>query len=188
MRKLFIVLAILTSAVLQAQDKFNPEIKQGSKLSYLVNVNGQEIPLIISYDSIATDYLKMGWSIQDMGSGTWISKKNSIENGTRGWWDEPAPGMDTELSDDQTILMLSRSQWKSLQDDKKFEYDMQAFSPMTATEQQLLKIDNKIIDALMVQGQNGSTRLWVLNNPSLPIILKIEGNTMGPDLWLHSIE
>jgi hypothetical protein len=188
MRKLFIVLAILTSAVVQAQDKFNPEIKQGSKLTYMVNINGQDIPLTISYDSIATDYLKMGWTIQDMGSGAWITKKNSIENGSRGWWDEPAPGMDTELSDDQTILMLSRSQWKSLQDEKKFDYDMQTFSPMTATEQQFLKIDNKVVDALLVQGQNGSTRLWVLNNPSLPIILKIEGNTMGPDLGLHSIE
>lgn len=188
MRKLFIGLALLISAMVQAQDKFTPEIKQGSKLTYMVTVNGQEIPLVISYDSIANDYLKIGWSIQDMGTGTWITKKNSIDNGTRGWWDEPAPGVDTELSDDQTVLMLSKAQWKSLQSDKKFDYDMQSFSPLVATEEQFLKINNKVVDAVLVQGQNGTTRLWVLNNASLPVILKIEGNTMGPDLGVHSIE
>ncbi len=188
MKQLLILVVLFSAMIAQAQEKYAPKIKQGSRLTYVASVQGQEIPLEISYDSIGTDYLKMGWSIEGLGNGTWITKKNSIDNATRGWWDEPAAGVETELADDQTVLLLSRAQWKGLQNDKKIEYDMQTFTPVQANEQQLLKLDGKVVDALLLQGQNGSTRLWVLNDATLPVILKIEGNTLGPDLDLRSIQ
>ncbi len=188
MKKLLLALALFTAWGVHAQEKFKPEIKQGSKLTYLVNIQGQDIPLIVSYDSIATDYLKLGWNIESLGTGSWIAKKNSIDNATRGMWDEPAPGVDAEISDDQSVLMLSKAQWKSLKENNKFDYDLQSFVPQEATESDQLMLNDKPVDVLLVKGENGSTRLWILNNESLPLILKIEGNTMGPDLGVSSIE
>jgi hypothetical protein len=188
MKKLLTLFATIIALGSFAQDKFKPEIKQGTQLTYMVAVQGQELPLLISMDSVTNDYIKMGWNIEQLGKGSWIMKKNSLENAKRAWWEEPMPDAEQEVADEQLVLLLSRSQWKGATTDKKFEYDMQSFTPINPDEKMMLKIDNKVVDALVFQGENGSTRLWVLNDPIRPMILKIEGNTMGPDLSVNSIK
>ncbi|MGZ5254012.1 MAG: hypothetical protein ACXWV4_06590 [Flavitalea sp.] len=188
MKKLFFALTMMISIGALSQDKMKPEIKQGTQLTYIVNVQGQELPLLISLDSVATDYIKMGWNIEQLGTGSWIMKKNSLDKATRAWWEEPAPGAEQEVADEQLVLLLSKAQWEGITGSKKFDYDLQSFTPITPTEQQVLKLNNKVIDALVFQGENGSTRLWILNDPIRPMILKIEGNTMGPDLTVSEIK
>lgn len=188
MKKILLGLSMMISIGAFAQDKMKPEIKQGTKLTYMVNVQGQELPLFISLDSIGTDYIKMGWNIEQLGSGAWIMKKNSLDKATRAWWEEPAPGAEQEVADEQLVLLLSKAQWEGITGAKKFDYDLQSFTPITPTDQQLIKLNDKVVDALVFQGENGSTRLWILNDAARPMILKIEGNTLGPDLAVTEIK
>ena len=117
MKKFFLLAALLTSLISFSQDSYKPAIKKGSKLKYLAHVDGQDIPMLLSFDSISTTYLKLGWEIDGYGAGSWVMSAKSLESSTSGYWGNPS-----------------------------------------------------------------GTKIWVLNDPAMPLLLKIEGNTKGPDL------
>ena len=187
MKNLLAALFALLSVSAFPQDKSAPTLKQGSKLAYVVHADGQDLDFFVSIDSASTDYLKLGWEISGMGSGGWIMKKNSLTKATNAFWDEPAAGLDTELPDDQNVITLSRLQWDAIQKEKRTVIDGQTYLVKTPSEQQLLKPGGKTLDAILLESENGSTRFWILNNPSFPFVLKIEGNPKNVDLDLKSI-
>lgn len=188
MKQVYLIIACLFSLAVSAQDKYVPVIQKGSKLNYVVHANGQEMPLMIAVDSSAADYVKLSWDLPGLGKGGWIMKKASLENAKRGWWDQPMTDMDMEIADDQNVLYFSRANWASLMQDKKAEFDRQIYSIQAASADQQLKLDGKTVDALLLQNQSGDSRIWLLNNANAPIILKIEGNSAGPDLEIRSVE
>jgi hypothetical protein len=188
MKKLLLLFGLMSALVSFSQDKYSPDLKQGAKLNYVVFTDNQELPLMISVDSLASDFVKLGWNIEGLGNGGWIMKQKSLQSANRGWWSEPMAGTDQELADEQTVLLFSKASWDALQKDKKADYDMQSFAVSELKDDQQLKLNGKPVDVLLLQGENGSTRIWLLNNAAFPAILKIEGNTFGPDLELRSIE
>jgi hypothetical protein len=153
-----------------------------------VHANGQDVSLFASIDSVSADYMKIGWSIDGLGTGAWIIKKSSLEKATNAYWDQPAPGIDTELPDDQSVLTLSKVQWASIKKDKKLLLDQQNFIVKNPSDQQLLKLKGRVLDAIMLEPDSGGERIWVLNNAWFPLIVKIEGNPKGIDLDLTSID
>jgi hypothetical protein len=188
MKKIIYALCLFFSGTSFAQEKFVPDIKKGTSLHYSAFVNGQNFPCTFSFDSVAADYVKIGWTVEGFGSGGWIMKKKSLDNGTRGFWSQPNPGMQEELGDDQTVLVFSHAQWDALQKEKKLNFDQQTYTLKTPSEQQQLKIAGKIVDAFLLENASATTRIWMLNNAAYPVMLKIEGNTLGADLTISSVE
>src|ERR1700704_2974575 len=91
---------LLLSLCSTAQEKYAPVIKQGTKLHYFVlTPDGQSVPFIASFDSVASDYIRLGWNIEGFGTGSWVMKKKSLEGATSGHWSQPAPGVTEELPD-----------------------------------------------------------------------------------------
>jgi hypothetical protein len=187
MRVLLFALLLTCSFAGMAQDKFNPTIKKGSKLSYALFTGGQTIPFSASIDSLGKEYVKIGWNIEGIGTGGWIMKKKSLESANKGYWSQPSPGSDEELGDDMTVMVLSKAQWDGLQQNKKFDYNEASFT-VKADGGTPLKIGGKIVDAIQVETAGGNTKLWVLNNPDFPALLKVEGNSHGVDLEISNIE
>jgi len=187
MKNIFLAVSALVSLSAVSQDKLNPAVKQGTKFTYVIHTGGQDYNFSASLDSVSANYVKMGWNIEGMGSGGWIMKKNSLEKATHGFWDQPTAGSDVDLSDDQAVLMLSKAQWQSLQKEKKITLDDQSFVVKTPTDQQLQKLNGKVLDVVLLEAANGY-RIWVLNNASFPMISKIEGNPRDIDLDLQSID
>src|SRR6266496_2277011 len=123
MKKFITGLCLLIAFATVAQEKYVPAIKQGSLLRYTASLNGQNFACAFSFDSVAADYVKIGWNVDVLGTGTWIMKKNSLENGTKRYTGQPVAGTQEEMPDDQTVLLLSRAQWTTLQKDKKVKFD-----------------------------------------------------------------
>jgi len=188
MKKIIFALSLFVAAASFAQDKFSPALKQGTKLNYAAMVNGQNFSCVFSLDSLTAGYVKIGWSVDGFGSGGWVMKSKSLESGNRGFWSQPTPGMVEDLADDQVTLLFSKAQWEMLQKDKKINFDQQTYTVKTPTEQQQFKISGKAVDAYYLESSNGSTHIWILNNAAIPLLLKIEGNTLGADLTLNSVE
>jgi hypothetical protein len=181
---------LLISFCSLAQEKYAPVIKQGTKFRYFVlTTDGQSVPFIASFDSVASDYIRIGWNIEGFGTGTWVMKKASLDGATIGHWSQPAPGVTDELPDNEAVLLFSKAQWQSLQKDQKFDFDQQTFTVKQANASQQLKVQGKLIDAIFLESSSRSTHMWMLNNSAFPVLLKIEGNTGGHvDLELLSIE
>jgi hypothetical protein len=188
MKKIILGLCLLMAGAVWAQDKYVPVIKQGTKLAYSAYVNGQAFPCTFSFDSVGAGYIKVGWNVEGFGNGTWVMKSKSLESGVKGLWGQPSPGTEEVLADDQTVLVFSKGQWDQLQKDKKIDFDNQSFTVKTPSGQQQLKIAGKPVDAFFAENAAGSTRIWILNNASFPVMLKIEGNNLGADLAINSVE
>jgi hypothetical protein len=188
MKKFLFLLFIVGCMSVKAQQNGLSAIQKGSKLNYIVYVNGDEVPLSVTLDSITTNYVKFGWSIAGYGSGGWIMKKPSLDKGNRNALEQPGLGMDTELRDNEVILLLSRATWASIQSEKKAEIDQQVFNLAKPASDQKLLINGKAVDALFVQNPTSGAKMWILNQPELPILLKIQGNAAGYDIELRSVE
>ena len=59
---------------------------------------------------------------------------------------------------------------------------------MPAAADNGFKIGEKPVDVIYLESGDKSSKLWVLNNPALPLMVKIVGNTGGPDFTLLSVE
>ena len=187
MRKILFALLLTSSFAGLAQDKLNPPIKKGSKFSYALFTGGQTIPFSASIDSLGKEYVKIGWNIDGIGTGGWVMKKKSLETASKGYWNQPNPDSDEVLADDMTVMILSKAQWNSLQQNKKFDYNESSFA-LKADGATPLKVNGKTVDAIQVETAGGNTKLWVLNNPDFPVLLKVEGNSHGVDLEVSNIE
>ncbi|TMI91722.1 MAG: hypothetical protein E6H06_16000 [Bacteroidetes bacterium] len=187
MKNIFLAFFSMMCLTALSQDKISPVIKQGTKFNYIVHTGGQDYTFSTSLDSVSLGYIKIGWMIEGLGSGGWIMKKNSLEKATHGYWDQPIAGSDVELPDDQNVLILSSAQWESMQKDKKVAFDDQNFLVKIPTDQQLQKLNGKVLDGILLEAENGF-RIWILNNSSFPMVLKIEGNPHDINLDLQSID
>lgn len=187
MRILLFALLLISSFAGLAQDKFNPPVKKGTKLSYTLFTNGQSIPFSASVDSLGKEYVKLHWTIEGVGTGNWVMKKKSLESATHGYWNQPTPDSDEELSDDMTVMILSRAQWNGLQQDKKLTYNDAPFT-VKQGDSIPIRLNGNTVDAIQLDGPGGNVHLWVLNNPDFPALLKVEGNPHGVDLEVSNIE
>lgn len=84
--------------------------------------------------------------------------------------------------------MFSKAQWNTIQKDKKVVYDLVSYVVKSPSEQQRFKLGEKEVNSIFLEAANGSTRIWLLNNPTIPLILRIDGNQAGPDIVLQSVE
>ena len=183
-----LVLLFLVSGLIYAQDKTLLEVKKGVVLTYQVSVNGQQFPIQMKVDSISPDYTRFGWSMQDGNGGNVINTKPSLDNATHAYWGDLRAGEDQIMTADQSILILSRSSWNALQKDKKFTLDDQEFTVKDQPADAIFKLKDKLVDVVFAQSANGAVRLWILNNPAAPILVKIVGNPVGVDVNLTGVE
>jgi hypothetical protein len=92
------------------------------------------------------------------------------------------------MPNDQSIIILSRSLWNSIAKEKKFTLDDQQYTVKDQPGNAVFKLKDKPVNVIYAESANGSSRVWFLNNPSAPLLLKIEGNPMGIDVFVDGIE
>ena len=183
-----LLLLLMQSTIAFPQEKFLPEIKKGVVLNYQVSVNGQVFPVQMKIDSLGPEYSRFNWSMQEGGSGNVINTKNSLESAVKSYWGELQNGADLTMPNDQSILMISKSVWNSIQKDKNFTLDDQQYTVKEQPGNAIFKLKDKPVNVIYAESANGATRIWLLNNPSAPFMVKIEGNPMGIDISLNSID
>ena len=170
--------------VTKAQDHLM--LKQGSRLQYSVTVGGRTFPMFALIESLTADNLSLAWNFESGRSGKFIMKRPSLDSARFGYWNQPIDGEELELPASQNVLFLSRLIFSSLQKKKEAVFDEYTIKVKPPVDGNAFKLKNRIIDAIAVTGDSGA-KIWVLNNPDTPLILKIEGNPFGVDVELTEI-
>jgi hypothetical protein len=183
MKKLFI-LAILISYNYCASAQ-SQKIQQGTKLEYIVIPQGRSINASLVVDRFTADTVSLTWHIA-YRSGRRAMVKNSLENGKLGYWDPPFDGEDIVIDEDKLLLCISRYSFRELKENAKMEFDGQAFA--VKQKSLLYKVNDKLLNAIYAESNNGATRLWILDDVSFPLILKLEGNPFNVDIELIEIQ
>lgn len=83
------ILSFLLLFSVVAYGQTESKILQGKTLQYTIYTGGSEVPLTMVLDSVTPAFVKIGWTIEGMGTGKWVMTKNSLDNASRGYWDEP---------------------------------------------------------------------------------------------------
>jgi len=163
-----------------------PVIKQGSKLNYSITTENGSIQILVKIDSLSPSYLKLRWSAPEVGTGIWEIKAKSLESANTGRWSKLEPDANITLPDNEIVVLFSKAQWASIQKDKKTEFDMVQYT--VKKNPQPSKLNDKDVDVVYLENEDATSKLWILNSPSFPAIIKISGNKAGPDAELKSVE
>ncbi|MES2418341.1 MAG: hypothetical protein V4541_09145 [Bacteroidota bacterium] len=183
MKKIFLFLLCLGFSLSLFAQKVLPEIKIGTALYSSAFVQGQEYPLVLTIKSIAAP-VTLAWSVEGYGDGTFEINEKALKDGTEMFMGQPGLGA-TKLGDAETYGLISKTAFKTLTDTKAFTYNNIKFKVKTP-DSNPMKIGGKEIDAIHVVSDEGKVELWILNNPSLPIILQTVG--LGIDVMVNEIK
>jgi hypothetical protein len=191
MKYITLILALTFGAFFsQAQQalKVKPELKIGTMLEYEVNAQGQTIPLFLKISAIGEDGIVLDYDMQNGMAGKFVNSKMNLEKGSSLNWDQPVPGEERKLADNQTIAMLSRTFLKDLKQNKKASYDGMELLLKDAPKGSEMLNDGKEIDAVYAETADSAVKYWILNNDDYPMLLKHDGGPAGIGLMLKDIK
>ena len=181
-----LMIAALLSSALYAQ-KYVPQIKEGTQINYSATVKalGQTAALTLTIQSLS-DPLRMKWVVPQLGTGTFEISAKALESGNKMAIKEPAMSEVTRLKDNETLAVLSKTTFNNLSANKKFELNGQTYVVMDDPNTQPYLINNKEADVIYASTANGKNKIWVLNNPDFPLVVRTQ-STLSIDFWLDKI-
>ncbi len=168
--------------------KIKPELKVGTVLEYEVDAQGQTLPLLLKIASISEDGIVYDYDLQNGMVGKFVNSKLNLEKGVSLNWDQPVPGEERKLADNQTIAVLSRTFLKELKQNKKSFYDGIELLLKDVPKGSEIVAGGKEIDAVYAESTDGGTGYWILNNDAFPLLLKLTGNPGGINLAFKDIK
>jgi hypothetical protein len=167
--------------------KIKPELKVGTVLEYEVDAQGQTLPLFLKIASIGEDGIVYDYDLQNGMVGKFVNSKLNLEKGISLNWDQPVPGEERKLADNQTIAILSRTFLKELKQNKKSFYDGIELLLKDVPKGSEIVAGGKEIETIYAESADGGTGYWILNNDAFPLLLKLTGNPGGINLAFKDI-
>jgi hypothetical protein len=184
---LALVFSVFVSHAQQAV-KIKPELKTGTIIEFELDAQGQTLPLFLKISAIGEDGLVFEYDMQNGMAGKFVNSKLNLEKGTTTNWDQPVPGEERKLADNQTIAMLSRTFLKELLQNKKSTYDGMELMLKDLPKGSEFISGGKELDVVYAETADGNTRYWILNNADFPILMKLDGNPLGINLTCKDIK
>lgn len=178
-----VLLSFFAFVIIRAQEAI--KIGEGTKLHYSIMPNGGYVTASLFVEKLNADTLLFSWQL-NARSGRRGMLKKSIETARKGYWEPPMDGEDFMIPEDQSLLSLSRICFNELKQRGRMEFDGMVF---TTKDSNAITYDmnGTKIRALSATSENGYTRIWVMDDPAFPLILKLDGNPFQVDVELTSI-
>jgi hypothetical protein len=180
-RFLFLAAFGLMSSVSFSQQasKLSPELKQGTTMEYELNAQGQTFPMFFTISSIGAEGITFDYNFAGSVQGKFINSKTNLEKGISLNWEQPQPGEERKLPDEQTIVMVSSSFLADLKKNRKSTYDGAELTLKDIPKGSELMIGTQELDAVYSESADGSIKYWILNNNQFPVILRLDGHPSG---------
>ena len=183
MKKIFLVAFYLVIVLtVNAQSAKISEVKQGTTVQVEFYAQGQIYPMVLKVATLSADELVFSYDFMGSVMGKFFNNKANLDKGQRFNWEEPVNGEERKVSDDQTLMVISRTAFKELKENKKSSYNKQVLLRKEIPEGQELSSGGTQIDVIYAESENGSTKYWILNNDAYPLLLKLSGNPGGIDV------
>lgn len=186
MKKLVVILFSLgIFGEINAQDQSS--IREGQTLEYNIFPNGGYVVGYITIQRISADTVSFDWSMRSLrGNRTML--KNSIETAKNGFWNPPTDGESIIIPDDQSFLFISKEKFSNLKKTGSMQFDGQLYKTESASARVQYKVGNIVLNAVQATNPENKTVLWILDNASFPLILKIENNPFNVDVELSGLQ
>src|SRR5688572_8502527 len=110
---------------LHAQE--NATLQQGTVLEYYVLPGGGFLKASLILERVSTDTIIISWETHDR-SGRRTMAASSLENSRLGYWSPPINGEDLLIPADQSMLVISRANFRELKRVGSMQFDGQQFT------------------------------------------------------------
>ena len=187
MKKLsLIIFAVVLSSAVFAQ-KYVPQIGIGTTFNYNAEATnmGYKSPLTLKVISM-NDPMKFSWAIPALGTGSFLIPTRSLDSASKMIVRIPQSDQPIIYKNDESIMFISKSLLSGLVKDQYFTMNKTKFSVKPLETPYL--INTKEAAVIYVTSENGKVKLWILNTPNFPLLVKMTGNPGGVDFDLSSIK
>lgn len=187
MKKINLLLLLISASLIAiAQQQISP-VRQGSVLVYNVYPEGGELQSELVLERISTDTIIIGWSTfgRTVRNGRRTMAGSSLQTSKHGYWAPPFDGEDILLPADQSMLFISRDAFTQAKASGRMEYDGLKFMVASASTYNMGGIK---LPAIELKSEGGNASMWILDDPSFPLMLKYSGNPFYVDLEILGVK
>ena len=188
MKTLLSFILLLAGQMAQAQTPaalLRPAVGPGTTFAYTLDLHGQHASFELTV-ARATDTLALNWQIRGLALGSYLVSPAAWQQAARLNSAQPVPGPPVRLPANQTFMMLSKKAFAELLARQRCVYDNTVYELKADAAPLLLR--GQPLDALHLVAQEDATELWVLNNPTFPIICRMWHNPLGVDYVLNGVK
>lgn len=180
---LFITLSVITIAQQQALP-----IHQGTVLVYNVYPEGGELQSELLLERVSADTVVIGWSTfgRTLRNGRRTMAGSSLQTSKHGYWEPPFAGEDILLPADQSMLIMSKAVYMQAKNSGHMEYDGLQF--IASSNSSMYDMGGIKLPAIELKSENGRASIWMLDDPSFPLMLKYSGNPFYVDLEILGVK
>lgn len=154
-------------------------------LNYTVTERG-ETSYILSFTitSMGSDGVNMHWSSPLLGEGDILMLPSGRTSGTRSFFEQPLSGSAIRLENDQTVASFSLDFYQQIKKNGRAKYDGIEYISNKKNE---LIIAGQLANTLFLESVDGDVRAWMLDDPQMPLLVKITGHPSGFDFELDDL-
>lgn len=187
------ILILLTSFSVAAfaqqtvPQRYSPQFTVGTKINYALDFNGQAVQYGLTIKSMA-DPIVIEWNVPSYGTGTYQLTQKGLKSGNTINFDQVQPGSVTQLKDNESVVVISKDAFASLQKNGSFTVMGLIFSVKSEVKPLSILIKGKPLDLIHVVSGDGAVQVWILNNPDFPLLAQIQGNPLNINYTLQNIE
>ena len=185
MKRINLLLLFITLSVIAIAQQPSP-IRQGAVLVYNVYPEGGELQSELVLERISTDTVVIGWSTfgRTVRSGRRTMAGSSLTTSNAGYWQPPFDGEDILLPADQSMLLMSKAVYMQAKNKGRVQFDGLQFISHPST----YDMGGVKLSAIELKSENGRASIWLLDDPTLPLMLKYSGNPFYVDLEILGVK
>lgn len=188
MKKINLLLLFITVSVITIAQQQSTPIKQGSVLVYNVYPEGGELQSELLLERISADTVVIRWSTfgRTMRNGRRTIAGSSLRTSRFGYWEPPFSGEDILIPADQSMLIMSKDVYTQAKNNGRMEFDGLQF--IVSFQSSIYDMGGVKLPAIELKCENGRASIWILDDPSLPLMLKYSGNPFYVDLEILGVK
>lgn len=185
---LIIITTFSIAATAQQKDaQTTPNFTVGTKIEYTLDFNGQNVAYDLTIKSLA-DPVVLEWNVPSYGTGTYQISQKGFKSGNLINFDQVQPGSVTQLKDNESVIVISKDAFASLQKTGSFTEMGLIFTKKSEIKPLSVLVNARPLDLIHVVSADGAVQAWILNNPDFPLIAQIQGNPLNINYTLQNIE
>jgi len=186
MKKINLLLLFITSSVVTIAQQPSSPIREGAVLVYNVYPEGGELQSELVLQRVSKDTVVIGWTTfgRMVRNGRRTMAGSSLTTSKVGYWEPPFDGEDILLPADQSMLLMSKDVYMQAKNKGRVQFDgLQFISHPSVYDMGGVKLS-----AIELKSENGRASIWLLDDPSLPLMLKYSGNPFYVDLEILGVK
>ena len=185
MKKFNCILLFVLLAIPAFAQKIVPPIKTGTAINYAFKIHDQQSALELVV-KMSNDTVTFNLRLRGLAGSNYIILPAAFQNGDKLSFTQPAKNV--VLPPDQTFCIISKKAFSNLVKNHSYVYDNTTFDVKNDVAQNPVMLGDQQLDVIHAVARDETTEMWILNNPSFPLICKLKGNPLGFDFTVNSIK